>query len=183
MIQIESERLKLIPLDYQLLSIWDSEGRHSMEKKLGLAPSSWEVDEFYEAETKDAIQNFWMPKTKENPDQFYWFTNWEIVLTKKNISIGGIGFVGSPYLGTTSIGYLIDNKFQRNGFATEALACLLEWAFLDPSLKTVLADTPKQNLASQKVLQKNSFLKTGEGIAEHTKTLEVFNWVKKRPLQ
>ena len=180
MIEIESARLRLIPLDYRLLAVWDKEGRNSMETILGLMPSKWEVDTFYEAETKDALQNFWMPETLKNPANFFWFTNWDIVLMDKNLSIGGIGFGGMPIDGTTSVGYMIDQQYQQKGLATEALNCLLDWAFLDPSLKTVLADTPKDNLASQKVLLKNGFLHVGEGTAEHTQTLDVFHWKKTR---
>jgi [ribosomal protein S5]-alanine N-acetyltransferase len=180
LIEIASNRLKLIPLDHYLLEIWRTDGRNAMENILKLNKSNWEVDDLYEAETHDALQNFWIPQTILNPIDFFWFTNWEIVLIDQNLSIGGIGFAGSPHNGSTSIGYMIDKKFQNKGYATEALGCLVAWAFLDPSLKKILADTPKDNFASHKVLSKNRFIQIGEGIAEHTQTLEVFNWEKEK---
>lgn len=181
MIDLTSKRLTLIPLDNYLLKIWKEKGRNHLEKILNLLPNERKVDDLATAETEDALENFWLPQTAKYADNFFWFTNWEIVLTNQKISIGGIGFAGYPDGGTTSIGYMIDGKFQNQGFASEALSCLLEWAFMDPVLKIVLADTPKNNFPSQKVLTKNGFVKTGEGIAEHTQILEVFNWAKNNP--
>ncbi|MES2796858.1 MAG: GNAT family N-acetyltransferase [Bacteroidota bacterium] len=181
LIEIESNFLRLIPLDNRLLTIWNTEGRHQMEIILGLNPSDWEVDFLHETETKNALQNFWIPQTHLNPDNFYWYSNWEIVLIETNSSIGGIGFAGFPEKGSTVIGYTIDKKFHNRGFATEALNCLLDWAFMDPTLKIVLADTPIDNYPSQKVLIKNGFKRIGEGVDEDTQTIQVYHWAKNRP--
>lgn len=180
MLKITSPRLTLIPLDNNLLSIWNEKGRPELEKTLNINPNQWTVNELSNAETEDALKNFWIPQTLLNPENFQWFTNWEIVITDQNISIGGIGFGGYPTSGVTEIGYMIDEKYQKNGFATEALSCLLDWAFLNPILKTVMADTPKDNLPSQNVLLKNGFEKTGEGEVEHTITMQVYHWAKRR---
>lgn len=180
MTTITSQRLTLIPLSNKLLSIWNQKGRVELEKALKLNPNHWAVNELTTAESDDALKNFWIPQTQLNPENFRWVTNWEIVLKSQNISIGGIGFGGYPVDGVTEIGYLIDEHYQKNGFATEALTCLLDWAFANPILKTVFADTPKDNLPSQNVLLKNGFKKTGEGLAEHTITLEVYHWAKHR---
>jgi [ribosomal protein S5]-alanine N-acetyltransferase len=181
LIEITSPRLTLIPLDNRLLTVWHEKNRAELEKLLKLNPNNWEnIDPLTVAETADALENFWIPQTNLNPENFYWYTNWEIILTEKNISIGGIGFAGYPENGETMVGYMIDQKFQNQGIASEALDCLLNWAFMDPVLQTVNADTPKDNLPSQKVLLKNSFIQTGEGQVEHTQTMKVFHWAKSR---
>jgi ribosomal-protein-alanine N-acetyltransferase len=181
LIDLISNRLTLIPLDHHLLSIWKEKGRTELEHILNLRPNHRKVDDLATAETEDALENFWLPQTAQYPDNFFWFTNWEIIHKEQKISIGGIGFAGYPDDGKTSIGYMIDEKFQNKGFATEALNCLLDWAFMDPALKTVQADTPKDNFPSQKVLSKNGFEKTGEGEVEHTQILQVFHWAKQNP--
>lgn len=180
MLEITSPRLTLIPLDYNLLNIWNEKGRAELEKNLNLNPNQWTTNELSIAETNDALKNYWIPQTLLNPEIFHWFTNWEIVISDQNISIGGIGFGGYPAGGVTEIGYMIDEKYQKNGFASEALACLLNWAFQNPILKTVHADTPKDNLPSQNVLLRNGFEKTGEGEVEHTITMQVYHWAKHR---
>ncbi len=181
MIAIHSPRLTLIPLDHRLLTIWDEKGRQELEKTLRINSNERIVDDLANAETEDALKNFWLPQTKLNPENFYWFTNWEIILTGQNISIGGIGFAGFPEKGETIVGYMIDEKHQNQGYASEALSTLIEWAFLDPSLKIITADTPKDNFPSQKVLLKNGFVQTGEGQVEHTEIMQVYHWAKNRP--
>lgn len=178
---IKSERITLIPLNASHLKVWHLESRSKLEICLNLNPNNWLTQNAeIEAETTDALENYWLPETLKNPEKYFWFTNWEIVLNSQNISIGGIGFGGYPASGKTPVGYIIDEKYQNNGYATEALKCLISWAFLNPALNLILADTPTENWASQKVLLNNGFVKIGNGEAEHNQKIEVFHWQKTR---
>jgi ribosomal-protein-alanine N-acetyltransferase len=58
------------------------------------------------------------------------------------------------------VGYNIDGNYQKQGFASEALTALAEWAFRHPAMRRMLAETPQDNFASQSVLTKNGFVKT-----------------------
>lgn len=178
MIQISSERLKLIPLDHHLLEIWSREGHKEMTSKLGLNPTEWQISEEYLLETEDALQNFWLPMTAQYADNFFWYTNWEIVLASENISVGGIGFAGFPdQEGVTMVGYFIDGNHREKGYASEALQCLIDWAKLEPSLKTIIADTPFFNFPSQNVLKKAGFKAFGIGVTEHIgQKIQLKNW-------
>lgn len=91
---IESERLKMMPLTHVQLQLLHT-GRHALEEALGLALSNWKVDELYQQEIDDAMINFWLPKTLANPDKFMWFTDWEIILKSRNLSIGGMALVAN----------------------------------------------------------------------------------------
>lgn len=178
MIELLSERLRLIPLDHFLLSTWHKEGRNALENQLQLQSSDWEIEPFFEAETKDALENFWLPMTNEYFLDFPWYTNWEIVLTDENRSIGGIGLSGMPDQdGITMVGYFLDKKYRQKGFASEALTTLIDWAATDFSLKTIIADTPVDNLASQNVLIKQGFKEFGliEEV-KHIENLKVKHW-------
>ena len=178
MIEIYSERLRLIPLDNHLLNIWNREGRKILTQKLGLHPAEWQMSDFDRDETEDALQNFWLPMTAQYMDNFFWYTNWEIVLESENISVGGIGFAGFPdQEGVTMVGYFIDGNHREKGYATEALNCLIDWAKLEPSLKTIIADTPFFNLPSQNVLKKVGFKEFSIGVTEHMgQTIQLKNW-------
>ncbi len=178
MIQINSERLRLIPLDNQLLTIWHEQSRNAMEAKLGLNLSNWQIADFDRAETEDALINFWLPMTAQHPVDFFWFTTWEIILASENLSIGGIGFAGFPdQEGVTMVGYFIDGNYREKGYATEALNCLVDWAKLEPSLKTIIADTPFFNLPSQNVLKKAGFKEFAIGETEHlNEKIQTKNW-------
>ncbi|MCU0468001.1 MAG: GNAT family N-acetyltransferase [Arcicella sp.] len=178
MIEIFSQRLRLIPLDNHLLTIWNTEGRKSLTTKLGLNSSDWNIDEFYLAETEDALQNFWLPMTAQHEIDFFWYTNWEIILDATNTSIGGIGFAGFPDQdGVTMVGYFIDGNHRELGYATEALNCLIDWAKLEPTLKTIIADTPFFNLPSQNVLKKAGFKEFAISETEHlNQKMQLKNW-------
>jgi RimJ/RimL family protein N-acetyltransferase len=115
--------------------------------------------------------------TKKFPLEFTWYTNWEIILKEKTCSIGGIGLSGMPNNeGSTEIGYVIDQKFRGLGFATEAVDALKNWAFKDPDLKIMKAETPILNLNSQKVLQKNNFKIIGEKQINIPEPIQVYGW-------
>lgn len=161
MLVIETERLKLVPLNFEQLTLLRQE-RALLETSMGLKISAMEIDDFFMAEIDDAM-NFWLEGTSTHPDHYQWYTNWDIILKKENMVVGGIGLTGLPdENGEVMTGYLIDKKYHRQGFAAEALSALAEWVFLHPEVRAIKADTPSNNLASQGVLSKNYFVKIGK---------------------
>ena len=95
--------------------------------------------------------------------------------------MGGIGFAGLPdNHGTTEIGYALDQKFRGKGIATEAVQALSEWAFQDADLRMIRAETPVDNVGSQRVLEKNYFQKTGEKTLALENPMQVFTWERLR---
>ncbi|MHA8087093.1 GNAT family N-acetyltransferase [Aquirufa sp. Wall-65K1] len=177
MIAIKTPRLQLIPLDHSLLTIWADQGRDALEIQIGLQHNTWEIEAFFQEETQMALQDYWLPMTKKFPFDFIWYTNWEIILTEKSCSIGGIGMAGLPNdQGFTEVGYCLDKKFRGHGYASEALQYLIQWASQDQGLHYLVAETPIDNLASQSVLLKNDFVKTGQKKLMQPEGMEVFTW-------
>jgi len=82
--------------------------------------------------------------------------------------------------GTTEIGYAIDQKFEGKGIASEAVEALSKWVFEDKDMQVLRAETPIDNFASQRVLMKNNFQKTGEKTLELEIPMEVFTWERHR---
>ena len=172
---IESERLKMIPLTHQLLQLLHAD-RSAMELSLGLNISNMQIDPFYKNEVDDAMINFWLPKTLEHPEEYLWYTSWEIILKSSNTSIGGMGFAGeSNELGEAETGYMIDQQHQNKGYATEALQLLSRWAFTQEKVKAIIVHTFQDNLSSRKILVKCGF---GE-VAKDEKGLMTFRLEKK----
>ena len=58
--------------------------------------------------------------------------------------------------------------YQRNGYATEAVRSLIEWAFSVGDVNCIIADTLPDLLASIRVLEKNGFRFIGQGSEEGT---------------
>ena len=62
---------------------------------------------------------------------------------------------------SASIGYWIGQPYQNNGFMSEAVAALLNYAFEDLSLHRIEAASLPDNYASMRVLAKNGFQREG----------------------
>jgi len=171
----------LIPLNHQQLQVWQKSGRKDLEKILDLQHNPWELELFYEQETSTALKEYWIPQTARFPLDYYWYTNWEIILNSSSCSVGGLGLAGLPdNEGTTEIGYALDQKYRGLGIATEAVQALSDWAFQDQGLQLLRAETPVDNAGSQRVLIKNEFKKTGEKTLPLEIPLQVFTWERTR---
>ncbi|PHN03621.1 GNAT family N-acetyltransferase [Flavilitoribacter nigricans] len=156
MFPIKTPRLRLIPLNAAMLKALGN-GRDQLEEILGLQPSGLQISSGMEEEIAEALE-FWQNFTREHPEDFYWGTNWEIVLDEENRTIGGIGMGGPPNShGQVTVGYHIDVREHRQGFGTEALAGLRDWALQQDGCTSMVAFTPVDNLPSQKVLTNCGF--------------------------
>lgn len=72
--------------------------------------------------------------------------------------IGVIGFGGAPAM--PEMGYWIGKPFRGQGYATEAIACIVDYA-ANIGVPQIHADTFPDNPASARVLQKAGFVTTG----------------------
>lgn len=155
--KIETNRLLILALNLECLVLLQKD-RSLLEKHLNLRFSGHQISGEAKIEVMEAM-TFWMKGVKEHPETYEWYTAWEIILKDKNQSIGGIGFTGLPdENGSTLVGYHIDERFRNEGFASEALQAMIAWAIKNTKLKQLIADTPLENIASQRVLIKNGFV-------------------------
>ena len=75
--------------------------------------------------------------------------------------IGDLSFKGVAPDGMVEIGYGTDPAFWNQGYTTEAVIALVNWALSQPGITRVEAETEPDNVASQRVLQKAGFVPTG----------------------
>ncbi len=75
--------------------------------------------------------------------------------------VGLCSLVKPPAGGTIFIGYGIAETRRRRGFASAGVSAVLAWARNDPRIDCVCAETAIDNLASQRVLERNGFVRTG----------------------
>jgi len=90
------------------------------------------------------------------------WTAWYWIQRRPRVLIGLSGFKGRPANGIVEIGYTCLEKFQRRGFATEAIVAMVSWAFAN-GVQRVFAETLPELIASQRVLLKSGFRFIGEG--------------------
>ncbi len=155
---IKSRRLSLVAATPDLIEK-DIEGRDVLSAALDVnTPKSWPPDlygpramQFALAQLGDSAErgwSFWYLLSHDEPSEL--------------IGIGG--FKGRPdESGSVEIGYSILAEFQRKGFATEAVARLVNWAFSHHNVNEVCAETFPHLIQSIRVLQKNGFEPTGAG--------------------
>jgi [ribosomal protein S5]-alanine N-acetyltransferase len=156
---LETTRLTLVPLTHEQLLLYKNDPP-ALSASLGVQYLERQHDPATIGEVAEALE-FWISHTLQHRDRFEWYTSWEIILKEEQVAIGGIGFAGFPNKeGKAMVGYGLDMRYHCKGYATEALSALINWAFVQPELKTIIADSPLAHIASQRVLVKNDFVES-----------------------
>ncbi len=115
----------------------------------------------------DQTLAFFLGLLDGHPERVGWVV-WYIVLRENDSSprtlVGSCGFKGEPdEMGTVELGYAIVDNFQRRGYASEAVAALVEWAFSHPEVTCVVGQVMWDNVPSLKVVGKLGFVRVGDG--------------------
>lgn len=125
-----------------------------------------EMKKLYEEEPEGEIKQAYLEMIQEMKNSIIheeWACDWKICI-KDGKQIGGIGFKGlSNNMGKVEIGYGIDAAYQNQGYATEAVGGMLDWAFRQEGIESVQAQIEKWNIISKTVLLKNGFIEIGIG--------------------
>lgn len=127
------------------------------------AASQEMMEAFIEAQTVDVLKAAYTEMLNgclNHPDQRDWYAIWMIEL-KDGTHIGELCFKGLSADGIAEIGYGISEEYQNNGYATEAVKAVLDWAFAHPDIAVVEAETDSGNTASKRVLEKCGFALNG----------------------
>ena len=96
----------------------------------------------------------------DHSEQWNWYAIW-MIEEKSGAHVGDLCFKGLNPDGSVEIGYGILEPFCGRGYATEAVRAAVDWAFRQPGVTRVEAETEPENRASQRVLAKCGFLPTG----------------------
>jgi [ribosomal protein S5]-alanine N-acetyltransferase len=155
---IETKRLILRPLTYDQLVKY-TKCDNSLEEELNLNETSRTIS----PELKEALEQTILPNVADKTKNYLYSTLWTAISKTENKMIGDLCIVGEPNAdGEIEIGYGTYDEFQGKGFMTEIVGGIIEWAKMQPNVKSIIASTDKSNTASFKVLQKNNFDKIGE---------------------
>ncbi|MDR2718951.1 MAG: GNAT family N-acetyltransferase [Treponema sp.] len=82
-----------------------------------------------------------------------------------NEFIGEIGYTvikNTLYGKLVHLGYFIKEKYWNKGYVTEALKRVIEFAFEEDNVYRISTGCIKENVGSEKVMQKNGFIKEAE---------------------
>jgi RimJ/RimL family protein N-acetyltransferase len=155
---IKTDRLIIRPLTYNQLLKYAANDQ-SLEAELGLL----ETRRTILPELKEALEQAILPRVAGNEPNYLYFTLWTIISKTENCLVGDLCFMGLPNdEGTIEIGYGTHEGFRGNGYMTEAVGAMIDWAKQQLGVKAIAASTEKTNPSSFAVLQKNGFANVGE---------------------
>jgi ribosomal-protein-alanine N-acetyltransferase len=153
--KIITNRLYLVPFTIEICEELLS-GNKNVLTKYGINSSSYWPDE-------DMIET--LPRILINLKKVpapTGFESWLIVSNENNTIIGDIGFKGVPNIGgVIDIGYGVVVQERQKGYASEAAEGLIQWAFTQPYVKSITAQSLTDNVGSAKTLERLGFNRTG----------------------
>jgi RimJ/RimL family protein N-acetyltransferase len=154
----EPSRLRLRPFAPQdLLAL--IEGVAPCEARMGLRLAEGLRDFFVSGEVSAA----WLESLRAANAADPWRYGFAVIEASSETVVGSAGFKGPPDdEGVVEIAYAIVPAREGRGYATEAAASLVAFAFDDPRVRLVRAHTLPAANASTRVLTKCAFTHTGE---------------------
>ncbi len=110
-----------------------------------------------------AVSAAWLALFDESSPADPWIHGFRMKHCESGTTVGRCGFKGPPDAeGMVEIAYGVDPEEQGKGYATEAAAALVKYAFSDPRVRVVRAHTLPESNASTRVLSKCGFQRVGE---------------------
>jgi len=154
----QPSRLRLRPfLPEDLLAL--IEGVPQCEARMGLRLAEGLRDFFVSGEVSAA----WLERLRSAKVADPWTHGFAVIEESSQTVIGSAGFKGPPDDdGGVEIAYAIVPVKEGRGYATEAAAALVAFAFSDPRVRLIRAHTLPTANASTRVLTKCAFTRTGE---------------------
>jgi ribosomal-protein-alanine N-acetyltransferase len=138
----------------------DLAGRTALNDALGA-----EVPENWPPELFESTAMRWSLRQLEDPAEQGW-SIWYLLSKKQEPPqvLGICGFKGKPDTsGSVEIGYSILKQFRVQGYATEAVSRLINWAFSHQNVNEVAAETLPHLKQSIRVMDKNGLSFAGPG--------------------
>ena len=155
---IESTNLILKPLSYGQLKKYIAND-NSLERELKLNPTKKIISPALEEALAETI----LPNVADTGKNHLSSTLWAVILKAESRMVGDVCFVGEPAAdGEVEIGYGTYDDYRGKGYMTEAVACMIGWAKRQDNVKSIFAQTAKNNPASWRILEKNNFVKVAE---------------------
>ena len=155
-----TKRLQMVPATVALCDA-EARGAAFVARMLGAtAPESWPPPVFEPDDVARVRQQLVADPTAGRWTLYYVLRHSELA-TALPALIGIAGYVAPPTRdGIVEIGYAIVPQHQRQGFATEAVEALLDFALADADVRVVVATTYAALHPSIRVLRKTGFIET-----------------------
>ncbi|MBX7105420.1 MAG: GNAT family N-acetyltransferase [Gemmataceae bacterium] len=152
---IETARLRLVAATAEHVRL-EIEDRARFAQALNCpVPEIWPP-----ASAADALPWF-LDRLTAEPWNVGWYA-WYVIVHSGPL-IGGAGFLGAPVNGVVETGFSLLPQYHGAGYAQEMINSLVLWAFSDPRVQSIAAETNDENVSSRRLLARVGFYKAGPG--------------------
>ncbi len=128
-------------------------------------PDTWPPELFVKDLLKFVVRKFKkIPGDQGEWLHWYWILQGQAAEDRTLIGLSGFSLPNSE--GAVEVAYSLLGQFQGYGYAREAIARLVAWAFEQPEISRITAKTLPDKTQSIRVLNHNGFRQTGEN-ADH----------------
>lgn len=171
---IRTARMDIVPVTAAIIRA-DASKRADLPALLGArVPAEW-PPALLADHLEEFARNLEADVERQQQHPFYWLLRDEApqradadgrpsggIRDVRRVLIGNGGFFDFGG-GTWMIGYSVLEAYHNRGYATEAVAALLAYAFTHPAVTTVIGTTFPNLIASIRVMEKNGFRYDGAG--------------------
>jgi len=154
---IETARMRLVPATVALARAELTDRAEFAHLLSAAVPGEWPPEML-----ADALPIFleWIEAAPHQAGWYVWYA-----VTRASGEVGPMliasgGFKGPPQDGTVEIGYSVLPRFQGQGFASEMVRALIDWAFVQPNVMRIVAETTEGNTPSVRLLNRLGFVRT-----------------------
>jgi ribosomal-protein-alanine N-acetyltransferase len=158
---IRSARLELVSMSAAFLEALLDERRNDAEALLrGSLPVAWPD------EHDGSFLRLRLDQMRDRPDARRWSAR-ALVRREDRVMVGHAGFHGEPGVngprrsGALEVGYTVFPNYRGHGYATEAVAALMDWARRH-GVEHFVASVAPDNEPSLAIVRKLGFLQTGD---------------------
>jgi [ribosomal protein S5]-alanine N-acetyltransferase len=175
---IRTNRLQLVPLSPRFLDAL-LDRRDDAEATLGLAvPADW--PDAHDRRFLDLRRN----QARADPAREEWLP---FAIARDGRMIGHIGFHGPPGVNgpkqpdALEVGYTVFEPWRRQGYATEAVTGILDWAQAKHGVRHFVASVSPQNEPSLALVRRLGFRQTGTQWDDEDGEELVFELIRPKP--
>jgi len=101
---------------------------------------------------------------RSNPKQRKWSAFWKVYTKDTNVEIGCVRFLGEPSMGSVELVHEIKKEFFGNGFVTETIDAMTNWAFNQDKVYIVYEETSDNDSRLTNGLKLIGYVECGEGL-------------------
>lgn len=149
---IETQRLEIIPLTKSQLELWVRDVT-MLEREFHCSYRGEPLEGFF-----GEIVRGQLPILEEEPQHYIWHSFWWLIRKNDRVVVGSADFKDVPDRDRqVEIGYGLSHEYEHNGYMTEAVKAMCDWALRQNGVSHVIAETYKDGQASQRVLQRCGF--------------------------